>query len=88
MEKPPLARKELRLREKLGSDGWRKYLRQLRNKSKESLEGLKDVPLEYRGERPTFNFPTYISSRTKNSYRDRYEKSQAPRPEDPFEDDM
>ena len=86
-KKPSSGQKELILRKKLGPDGWRKYLRQLRNKSRESLEGPKDVPLEYRGERPTFNFPIYISSRTKDSYRDRYEQRQSPRPDDLFDDD-
>lgn len=69
----PPERKELKVRNRLGPDGWRKYLREVRKKSKQSLEGPEEVPLELRGERPTFNFPVYVSSHTKDSYRKRYE---------------
>lgn len=86
-ERPPTEGSELRVRGQLGPDGWRKYLRQVRNKSQVSLQGPKEVPLEYRGERPTFNFPIYVSSRTKDSYRDRYIQKQSPLPDDPFDDD-
>lgn len=83
--KPAHDRNDLRLREKLGPDGWRKFLRKRRIKSQKSLEGPKEVPLEYRGVRPTFNF--HVSSRTKHSYRDRYEQKQSPHLDDTFEDD-